>query len=124
MVQNILKPMSSSNYGTPAVEAGNLPVQPYNTAADETPDVATITTVTASTSSTVVLAANIQRQSAIFYNASTAICYLAFGSTASPTAYSVQIAANGNYTLSVPIYTGEISAVWVSANGELVVTTY
>ncbi len=60
------------------------------------------------TTAAVVLAANTARRGGIVYNESGAIVYLAFGTTATLTAYTVQIAVSGNY--EVPFnYTG---ALW------------
>jgi len=119
MVQDIL-PNNSENYGTAAVEAGKLPVQPYQTSAHT----ATITSVASTTSTVQVLAANETLNSATFYNASTQICYLSFDASATSSHYSVQIAAGGTFSLPQPVFNGVISATWASANGNLIVTTY
>ena len=115
VVQNILKPMSSHNYGIAATEAGNLPVQPYNTSADES-------IIAASASSVVVLAANTARNGATFWNISSAVCYLNLGATSSTSVYTTQINPGGSYILPTPIYTGIISAIWTSAIGSLQIT--
>lgn len=79
-----------------------------------------LTSVAASVSGVALLAANSARKAAYIYNDSTAIMYLglvAHGSV-SATEYTVQVAAQGFYELPTsPIYQGEISAVWASANG-------
>lgn len=76
-----------------------------------------ITSVSAATSSTSLLAASATRYGATIYNDSTAICYLLLNSgTASTTNYTVQLAANSYY--EVPFgYTGAIKAIWASATG-------
>ncbi len=128
MVQNIFKPMSSHNYGTPVSEAGNLPVQPYTTSTNEPSVPATQYTINSSATSVQALAADETRNVAIFINNSTAICYLGFGFTPTTTSYTVSLAANGGmYTLTgqgSPTYNGVVNAIWASANGTLVITKY
>lgn len=84
---------------------------------------AAITSVAGAAVSTTVLAANAARKGAYFYNESTAILYLAFAATASTTAYTVQLAAGGYYEMpEKPLYTGLITGIWASANGNVRVT--
>lgn len=87
-------------------------------------DVATaaLTSVGASITSVSLLAANADRAGATFYNESTSVLYLAYGATASATAYTVAIPASGYYELPAPAYTGAISGIWVAANGNARIT--
>ena len=125
MVQNILKPMSSSSYGTAARESGNLPILPYDTQANSPAETATMTAKSASGSSAVILSANVLRKSVTFYNGGSTICYLAFGATATTSVFTVQIAASASYSLATPIYRGVISAIWAgSPSGSLQITEY
>jgi hypothetical protein len=62
----------------------------------------------------------------IIYNSSTAILYLAFGSGASTSNYTVQIAAQGTYDLGrgTDMYGGLVTGAWASVNGTALVTTW
>lgn len=82
----------------------------------------TITRVTASATSVSLLAANTSRKGAIFYNESTAILYLKYGTTASNTSYTVQIAAGGYFELPSPVRQGAIDGIWSAANGAVMIT--
>ena len=82
-----------------------------------------ITSATAATASTTVLAANANRKGAYFYNDSTAVLYLAFAATASTTAYTVQLLTGGYYEMpEKPLYTGLITGIWAAVNGAVRVT--
>lgn len=58
------------------------------------------------------------------YNDSTAVLYVKFGSTASTTSYTVQIAAGGFYEFPQPVYAGQVDGIWASANGAARVTSW
>lgn len=83
---------------------------------------ATLSNVAASASSVTVLASNTSRKMATFYNDSTAILYLKFGSTASATSHVVQMVGGAYYELPSPIYTGIVTGIWASATGSVRVT--
>lgn len=80
--------------------------------------------VGSATSSTTILALNANRKGATIFNDSTAILYLDLsGGTASSTSYSVQIAAGGYY--EVPFgWSGLITGIWASVNGNARVTEF
>lgn len=81
-----------------------------------------LTQPASSASSVTLLAANLSRKGAIFYNASTAILYIALTSAAaSATAYTVQVAASGTWSLPLA-YTGAVTGIWASANGNAIIT--
>ncbi len=83
----------------------------------------TITSVVSAASSTQLLASNASRKGAYFYNDSTAILYLALATSASTTAYTVQIPANGFFEIpSYPIFTGAVFGIWSAANGNVRIT--
>lgn len=84
----------------------------------------TITSVAGSATSVSLLVLNANRVGATFYNDSTAIAYLAFASTASTTAYTVQMVAGAYYELPFQnkMYTGIVSAIWASAAGSMRIT--
>lgn len=83
---------------------------------------ATVTSVASSATSVTLLAANANRLGAVIVNDSTQILFVKFGTSAT----------NASYTTAVPItrgvyevpfgYTGIITGVWVSANGNARVT--
>lgn len=81
----------------------------------------TATTVTGATASTTLLAANSSRKDAKIYNNSTARLYVAFGATASLTAFAFMLEAGGFYELAIP-YTGVVSGVWSAVNGNALIT--
>ena len=82
-----------------------------------------LTNVASAAASTQLLAANPNRSGAIFWNDSTAVLYLALAAAASTTSYTVQLAAQGSWTLPPsPVYTGAIFGIWASANGYARVT--
>lgn len=78
---------------------------------------ATLTSVASSASSVTLWASNPQARGRMATNDSTAILYLAFGPTATTSAYTVQIPASGYYELPGPLFTGVVSGIWASANG-------
>lgn len=82
---------------------------------------ATLTNVNSSATNVTILAANTGRIGAQFYNDSTAILYLKFGTTASTTSFTVPLAAATYYELPGG-YTGNIDGIWASANGAVRVT--
>lgn len=82
----------------------------------------TITRVAASATSVSLLAANTSRKGAIFYNESTAILYLKYGTAATNTSYTVQIAAGGYFELPSPVRQGAIDGIWAAANGAVMIT--
>lgn len=83
---------------------------------------ATLTNVASSATSVALLAANTARKGLIVENDSTAIAFLKFGATASATSFSVRLPANTRWEMSAPVYTGQIDAIWASANGAARVT--
>lgn len=82
-----------------------------------------ITSVAGANTSTQLLATNTARSGAYFYNDSTAILYLAFATSASTTAYTVQIGAQSFFEMPTnPVYTGAIFGIWASAAGSVRIT--
>ena len=82
---------------------------------------ATITSVASSASSVVLQAANTSRLGLAIYNNSTAILYVKFGTTASATSFTLEMAPEDFYEMYVR-YTGRIDGIWASANGAALVT--
>lgn len=78
----------------------------------------TLTSVASSATTVSLLALNTARKGAYVYNDSTSVLYLAFATTASITAYTTQIPAGAFWEMPTsPVYTGAISGIWSSANG-------
>jgi hypothetical protein len=73
------------------------------------------TSVPASVTSVVLLAANPERGAASIRNDSSVVMYISHGGTASSTS-PIALPANATYELPVR-YTGQISAAWASATG-------
>jgi len=91
--------------------------------ATEKASTSTLSNVAASTSNVTLLALNTARRAAVFYNDSTSICYLKFGTTASATSYTFQMAAASTVILNNdPIYSGLVAGIWISAIGTMRVT--
>jgi len=81
----------------------------------------TITSVASSITSVSLLAANTDRLGATIYNDGNKKLYIAFGSTASTTAFTVEV--HKEQYFEVPYtYTGEISGIWDVANGSARIT--
>lgn len=85
---------------------------------------ATNSNVASSATSVTILASNTSRKGASVYNDSTQILYLNLqGNAASTSNYTTQIGPQGFYELPPPaIYTGTITGIWASANGNARVT--
>jgi len=83
-----------------------------------------ITSVAAAAADTLLLAANTNRKAAYFYNDSTAILYLSFGTAAaSTTSYTTQVPSQGFFEMPTsPVYTNMIRGIWSAANGNVRVT--
>lgn len=81
----------------------------------------TLSQVNSSATSVTVLASNSSRKGATFFNNSTAILYLAFGSTAATTAFTVPLSASAFFEMPSG-YTGVVSGIWATANGNVQVT--
>lgn len=86
---------------------------------------ATLTSVASGTSSVALLAANTNRRGGSIQNTSTAILYVRMdgGTATATTGHSVQMAANTYFEIPYG-YTGAISGIWASANGQANVTEY
>lgn len=83
---------------------------------------ATLSNLTASTSSQMVLAANPLRKGFILFNDSTSNCFIAFAATTTTSAFSIFLNSNMTYQNEAIIYTGNISALWTTATGFLRIT--
>lgn len=81
----------------------------------------TPTLVTSSTSTGVLLAANVNRVGGSIYNNSSAILYIAEAATATSSNFKVPLAANTYYEIPAG-YTGVISGYWASVAGDAHVT--
>jgi hypothetical protein len=84
----------------------------------------TVTSVASGTSSVTLVAANARRKAVIIQNTSTAILYILFGggTATATTAHSVQMASNTSY--AVEGFTGAITGIWSSANGQANITEF
>jgi hypothetical protein len=77
----------------------------------------TTASVSSSASSTTVLSANTAAVGRAVFNDSSAVLYLKYGTTASTSSYTVQIAAGGYFEFPQPLYRGRVDGIWASANG-------
>lgn len=78
--------------------------------------------VSASTSTTLLAAANPLRRGLVLWNDSTATAYVKFGDGASNTDFTWKIGSQSGYESPIPIYQGNVTAVWEAANGAMQVT--
>lgn len=83
---------------------------------------ATLANVASSASSVTLREANLGRLGFSVFNDSTQVLYIKYGSSASSTSYTVQVAAGGYFEAPAPCYRGIITGVWASANGNARVT--
>lgn len=86
------------------------------------PATATLTSVPSSATSVSILAANAARRQVIVVNESSKTLFLAFAATATQTAYTVSVAGGATYVSPINSYTGVISGIWATANGNARVT--
>lgn len=80
------------------------------------------TSIASSATSVSLVAANPARRKLIITNTSTAILYVDFtgGTATATTAHGYQMASNTNLVLDN--YTGPVSGIWASANGQANIT--
>jgi hypothetical protein len=102
---------------------------PIAIASDQPPlrsSTGTKSNVAGSASSVTILASNTSRKWAVFYNDSTQIWYLdVTGGTSSTTSYTVQVPSQGYFELlGSPVYTGAVTGIQSSANGNMRVTEF
>lgn len=83
---------------------------------------AALSAVAASVASVILLAANPLRRQAIIVNESTSVLYIAFAAVASDTIYTYLVLPAATVELPQPIFTGDISGIWVSATGSARIT--
>lgn len=86
------------------------------------PSASTVTNVAASVTVVDLLSLNLNRLGAQILNDSTSVLYVKLGSAASATSYTLAMAPGSYYELPSPAYTGLITGIWVSANGNARVT--
>lgn len=83
---------------------------------------ANVSTVSATTSTATLAAANTNREGLYIFNDSTATIYVKLGTSASTTDYTFVMYENGYYEMPLPVYTGAVTAVWASATGQARIT--
>lgn len=88
---------------------------------DDSSTATTINSVASAITSEVLLAANTDRKGATFTNQGTAILYLALAATSTTAAYTAKLQADDYYELPYH-YTGIVSGIWSSANGNAIIT--
>ena len=83
---------------------------------------ATLTSVATSTTSAELAAANAARRQLFIHNDSSKTLYVAFAATATTTAFTVAIGANGSVPFALNGYTGVVSGILSSGSGNARVT--
>ena len=86
------------------------------------PSAATLATITVTNASVLLAAANAARRQLVVFNDGGNIVYVAFAATATTTAFTVRIPANGTYETVRDGYTGDVSAIRASGSGPVRVT--
>jgi hypothetical protein len=86
------------------------------------PATAAHTTVASSASSVTILAANAARKGARIVNNSSKILYLTFGATTTTSAFTSKLASGAELEIPTDGYTGIVSGLWSSVNGDAQVT--
>lgn len=82
---------------------------------------ATVTSVSDTASSTTLLAANSNRLGFRMYNNSSSVCYVKYGTTASATDFTIEMAAESY--LEETQYTGRVDGIWsADASGAMLIT--
>lgn len=101
---------------------GSAVTQPVSSTLD-TSSTSTLSNVASSATSVSLLASTAGRRGAYFFNDSTAILYVKFGTTASATSFTVKIQPDGFFEMPPkPVYTGAIDGIWSAANGSCRIT--
>lgn len=86
------------------------------------PATATLSSVAASVTSVLLLAANAARRRFVIHNQSSSVLFVAFAATATAAAYTYRIAANSDIDGALNDYTGIITGIWAAANGNARIT--
>ncbi len=86
------------------------------------PSTATVSNIAASASNVTLKISNAARRGLSVYNDSSSVLYVKFGTTASTSSYTIQMAANSYYELPQPCYTGIVDGIWASATGNARIT--
>ena len=84
-------------------------------------DSASLVNVGSSTSSVTLASANAGRNGLVIVNDSTAVLYVKYGSTASSSSYTYKLGAGDIFEMSI-VYTGIVTGIWASVNGNARVT--
>ncbi len=82
---------------------------------------ADLTNVGSSTSSVTLAAANSGRNGLTIVNDSTAVLYMKYGTTASSSSYTYKLEAGDTFEMGT-VYTGIVTGIWASVNGNARVT--
>lgn len=88
------------------------------------PTTATLANVASSASSVTLFSAAGSTNSRAIFNDSTAVLYVKFGTTASTSSYTVQMAAGAYYEFPQPCFGGRVDGIWASANGNARLTSW
>ena len=104
------------------VDGNGDQITSFGSGSSTPPPNAVLTNVTVSTTSAVLLAANVNRRRFIIYNDSGRHVFVAFAATASSTSFTVDLPNNGFYEGELHDYTGVISGVTQSGTGPVRVT--
>lgn len=82
----------------------------------------TLANVASSATVVTLQASNAARRAWKCFNDSTSALYIKHGAAASLTSFTVKVPAGGYYEMPAPVYTGAITGIWDTANGNARVT--
>lgn len=116
----VTQPISAASLPLPTGAATEATLAALN--GKSSPASAALSSVAASVTSVSVLASNAARKGFVLVNDSASIAYVAFAASATTTAFTYLLRANSVVESPNWVYTGAISAIWVSAVGSLRVT--
>lgn len=87
-----------------------------------TADAAAVSSVAASVTPTVLLAANPNAEGRMVYNDSTADLYLKYGAGVSTSSFTVKVAPGALYEFPLPLHLGVVEGMWSAATGAARIT--
>ena len=88
------------------------------------PQAPVLANVASANSSTTLFSVTGRALGRTIYNDSTQVLYVKFGTTATNSSYTVQMAAGAYYEFPQPVYAGRVDGIWASANGNARVTSW
>jgi hypothetical protein len=105
----IVRPLFSGSGVVPVSIVGEVSM---SFSGEVRPSSSSMSTISASTSSILLISGNENRSTAMFYNDSNKNLYLSLGSTSSTSSFTLVVPSSAYFEIAYPSYTGDISGVW------------